>query len=306
MLRALIIGYGSIGKRHAEVLVEAGLEVELVTSQSSGHFKAYRAIGEVPDIGSYDYYIISNKTSEHYDTLIELESVISGKQVLVEKPLFHKEIPVSGFNNQIFIAYNLRFNPIIQKLKDLLRDERVLFIQITAGQYLPDWRPGRDYKEGYSASRSQGGGVLLDLSHEIDYLQWICGDITKVTSVNRKISSLEIESDDICTAIGETAEGIIFNFSIDYLSKFPVRKILVHSEEKSFLADIIGNTLKIGHKGREPEIINYDKYERNYTYTMMHREILDSIGGKPTTRVATIEEGLAVMKAITEIRENSH
>jgi len=122
-------------------------------------------------------------TCNHYNSFMELnESGYSGK-LLIEKPVFLEPCPIpqSGFE-KVFVAYNLRFHPVIQKLHEFVKGKEVYSIQAYVGQYLPDWRPGTDYSKCYSASKAQGGGVLRDLSHELDYINWIAKPAGKLLS----------------------------------------------------------------------------------------------------------------------------
>ena len=165
-MRALVVGYGSIGKRHTRILQEFGLDVAIVSQHSSQkEMESFSDLEIALQKWNPEYIVIANQTDNHYDSLrIIADKNFSGK-VLVEKPLFDKvwSVPENNFS-EIKIAYNLRFHPYIKRIKDLLaaNDKSILTASIYVGSYLPEWRPNTDYSKGYSASKEKGGGVLSD------------------------------------------------------------------------------------------------------------------------------------------------
>ena len=172
--KALIIGFGSIGKKHFLALKTLGFEVSVVSKSANeslfkdfGEFEIYRSLKGL-DLSEFELFIIANITIKHYKTLQFLDKRLKNKSILVEKPLFEKSYPFkeSG-RNHIFIAYLLRFHLVILTLKELLRGDKPYFASLECDSYLPKWR-AVDYRQNYSAKKELGGGVLLDLSHEID------------------------------------------------------------------------------------------------------------------------------------------
>lgn len=303
-MNTLIIGYGSIGKRHYEVLKSLTTinTIGIVTSQSIPDVTTYTSLENVNDLDFYDYFIIASETYKHYEQLHYLDTHTKNKIILCEKPLFSTYTPNTSFmSNQIYIGYVLRFHPIIQKIHTLLKNDNALYTQIRCGSYLPFWRPGTDYRQSYSASKSSGGGVLLDLSHELDYMQWLFGVPTQLTAVQTKISDLEINSDDLVVASGTTDKGVVFNLSLDYISKVPFREIIIHTFSKTIYADLINNILRIGDKEGNVEPITIESYERNDLFIKMHLSALTN-----HEYLCTLNEGLNVMKTISSIQEQNH
>ena len=132
---------------------------------------------------------------------------------------------------------------MLKKLKEIVSEEKIILVNAKCGQYLPSWRPNSDYKNCYSAKKEEGGGVLLDLSHEIDYVQWLSGKIDEIKSYQVNISDLEINSDDLTMFIGKTKENIFVNISLDYISKITHRKLWVETLEYTYELDFISNKL---------------------------------------------------------------
>jgi len=296
-MKVLIIGYGSIGKRHYEILKSFVGVVDVVSRQNLKNIVSFKRLQDINNLDYYDYFVISTETAKHYKELKYICSKVNNKKILVEKPLYDKKYQNITTNNQIFTAYNLRFHPIIERLKELLCKEEIYYANIICGQYLPTWRPHHDYKKSYSANISRGGGVLRDLSHDLDYAIWLFGDITKIDAINTKISDLEIHSDDIFTAIAVTQNRVIVNLSIDYISKNAIRRLIIHTKNMTIEADIINNSLIIYGKNGDKKIADIESYDRNYTYIKMHKAILDN----RLESVCSFEEGLKIVNIIENI-----
>jgi len=279
-VKVLIIGFGSIGKRHFEILngLDIILRVDVVTKQDI-HNKSgfvYKELSLVKDLMRYDYFIIATETFKHYQQLEYISSIVHGKKILVEKPLFDKNYKNIESANYVFVAYNLRFHPVLESIKKIIEKESVYYVNVISGQYLPSWRLGQDYRKSYSADIEKGGGVLRDLSHELDYLIWLFGDINKINSINTRISDLEISSDDIFTAIGVTESKVIVNVTVDYISKIPLRNLVIHTKDITIMADIVNSKIIINDKNSNEKVLNIEKEDSNYSYTKMHEAIINN------------------------------
>lgn len=301
-MKVLIIGYGSIGKRHYEVLSRISLvqEIDLVTKQNILDKIFYKNIEDIKNIEKYDYFIIATETNKHFEQLNFLEKNLKNKLIFCEKPLFESKQDLEIKNNNVFVGYVLRFHPMLQKLKDFLKNENIISVNAKCGQYLPSWRPNTNYKNSYSAKRKEGGGVLLDLSHEIDYVQWLCGSIDNINSIQTKVSDLEIDSDDLTMIIGKTNQGVIVNISIDYISKITHRKLLVETLENTYELDFISNKLIKKNKLGLEEVYSFSNLERNYMFEKMHLDVLEE-----QKNICTLKEGLEVMNTISIIQDQN-
>lgn len=301
-MKALIIGYGSIGKRHYEILssMQEIDAVDIVTSQELDDKKTFNSLEAVDVLQSYDYFLITSQTHKHYEQLAYLDLHVRGKILFCEKPLFDKDKELAIKNNKVYVGFDLRFYPLMLRLKKLLEGETVLSANASCGQYLPTWRPDRDYRNSYSAHKNQGGGVLLDLSHEIDYIQWLCGDFKEVKSYQKKVSDLEIDSDDFTTFIGITDKDVIATITIDYISKITHRVLHVNTLEQSFTLDFIAAKLIQRDKSGLEQIHTVANLEKNYFYTTMHRSIFNDEG-----LCCDYAQAKAVMQTIKMIQEQA-
>ena len=301
-MKVLLIGFGSIGKRHYEVLskIPKIKTIDLVTKQDIKDNVCYKNLEGIDNINKYDYFVIATQTNKHFEQLKFLEENLKDKLIFCEKPLFESKKDLEIKNNKLFVGYVLRFHPLLKKLKEFIKDEKIILINAKCGQYLPQWRKNIDYKNSYSAKKEEGGGVLLDLSHEIDYVQWLFGKINEIKSYQVKISDLEINSDDLTMLIGKTDKNIFVNISIDYISKNTHRKLLVESFENSYELDFISNKLIKKDKNTLEEIYSFSNLERNYMFEKMHLDIFNQ-----QKNVSTFKEALGVMKTISTIQEQN-
>jgi CMP-N,N'-diacetyllegionaminic acid synthase len=297
---ALIIGWGSIGQRHDEILRSENLvdRVDLVTKRESANRVRYSSVEEVPGIRDYDYYVISSITIKHHEHLAYLCDALDGKTILVEKPLFERSYKLESGGNTVYVGYNMRFEPIIQAMREELIGQEVLFAQIYVGQYLPQWHPWADYRNSYSARRNLGGGVLIDLSHEIDYAQYLFGHIKEFSAISDRISSLEIDTDDLFTCIAISERGILINLTMDYLNTNATRTMLVHTNAASYTADFISNVLTVTTRDVESRTLNFVN-GKNDSYLRMHRAALSH----DESVICTFAEGLATMNLLDELRQ---
>jgi CMP-N,N'-diacetyllegionaminic acid synthase len=301
-MKALLIGYGSIGKRHYEVLneLENINSIDIITKQSLSGYRTYKSLEEISNLDEYDYFIIASETAKHYEQLKYIEKEVSNKLIFCEKPLFKDLKELNIVNNSVFVGYVLRFHPLLEKLHSLVQNEKIVSINVFCGQYLPTWRPNTNYKDSYSAKKAKGGGALLDLSHEIDYVQWLCGALEEIKSYQVKISDLEIDSDDLTTFIGKTNKETMVNLSIDYISKIPTRKILLHTLNYTYELDLIKNRLIYRDKNGEETLLENKVLQRNEMFEKMHKDIL---GNKES--VCSYKEAMEVMKSISKIQEQN-
>lgn len=298
-MNALIIGYGSIGKKHHSILkkFDSIQKIDLVTHQDIKDTTTFLTLDTIKDLNFYEYFIISSITSKHYEQLKYLCTKVSKKNILVEKPLYSKCEAFLDTTNNIYTAYNLRFHPVLQALKELLLSEKIYSAHVMCGQYLPSWRPEQDYTKSYSASLIKGGGVLRDLSHELDYSIWLFGEFLQITSINTKVSDLEIQSDDIFTALIQTDKNVILNLTVDYLSKVPLRRLIIHTQNKTIEANLIENTLVSYDITTKKTSYTIEKIESDYTYSKMHQAILES----NKSDVCTYNAGIKVVEIIDSI-----
>ena len=273
-MKALVVGYGSIGSRHAALLAELGCQVAVTSSRDVEHDPHYQSVPAAVRDFAPDYAVIASQTALHHQDALALAASGFHGSLLVEKPLFHAPADLStDCFRSVHVAYNLRFHPLLQRLRALLQGDRVLSLQAYVGQYLPQWRPGRDYRLVYSAHRGGGGGVLRDLSHELDLMNWLLGGWQRVTAIGGRFSDLEIDSDDLYTLMLSFARCPAATLELNYLDRVGTRRITVNTQAASYHADLVAGTLTLNGAREEYPV------DRNHSYREMHRALLEGRTG---------------------------
>ncbi|MDP3559145.1 MAG: Gfo/Idh/MocA family oxidoreductase [Legionellaceae bacterium] len=276
-INILLIGYGSIGKKHYSILSSQSQvkTVDLVTRCKIDGIRSFSSLDELTQKQLDDYHIfwICTPTHQHIRNLEYIDMRVNKKLIVVEKPLFDKGIFYTP-NNKVVVAYNLRFHPVIQQLKSLLLEQKILTYSVRVGQYLPFWRPDQDYRLSYSADRTKGGGVLRDLSHELDYTMMFCGPLHVVGAVSSKLSNLAINSDDVCTILCKNNQGAAIIIYLDYLSFQTKRQIDIQTNSMTISADLISNKIVVNAINFQ-KAYDFSEYDKNYSYIQMHKNILE-------------------------------
>ena len=273
MKECLVIGFGSIGKRHTEVLQSLGHRVSIVSRhlESSVGLPVYRSVNEAFADRAFDYIVIAVATKDHADFLRQVLPFLGKNAVcFVEKPIF--SVPserVDWGDAKICVGYVMRAHPLLRKVKRILAGQKLYSCHASCGQYLPTWRPGTDYTKCYSAKRNLGGGVLRDLSHELDYMQMLCGKWEKVTAIGGKFSDLQIDSDDQYGILFSSEKCPLCMCHVDYLARNTHRTLAVEYEGGSILLDLVAGTLL--HNG----VLEKITLERNDLFRTMHQELME-------------------------------
>lgn len=265
-LNVCFIGIGSIAKRHIKnmqtVCGKRGIELHMDAYRHSfgnlvsveGIENVYHDIAQVPD--TYDIFFITNPTELHLATLKQFHD--RGKHFFIEKPVVSQS-QIEAARQFVFkkdavyyVACPLRYNAVIQYIKKYVPVEDIISVRSISSSYLPDWRPGQDYRVTYSAHKALGGGVSIDLIHEWDYLTYIFGWPEAVTCFIGKKSDLEIDSDDYAIYIAEFDKQIV-ELHLDYFGRKTLREIQLFTKEDTIIGDIANN--KIAYLKDEKEIV---------------------------------------------------
>lgn len=288
-MKALVVGYGSIGSRHTRLLQGLGCDVAVVSRRAIDHTPCYPTLSSALEAQQPEYVVIASRTHEHAATMEALVAAAFRGVVLVEKPLYEtsRVLLRHGFEN-LYVAYNLRFHPVVQVVRKFLHGQRVISAHAYVGQYLPDWRPGTDYRQSYSARRGEGGGVLRDLSHELDYVQWLLGRWCALTAAGGHHSSLEIDSDDVFALQMVTERCPVTTVNMNYLDRTGQRRLVVNTDTHTLRADLMAGTLEIDGELRRFEV------DRDETYVRQHQAVLTG----DVSTLCSAEEGLEVVHLI--------
>lgn len=289
-MRILIVGYGSIGARHSRIAAEQGMQVACVSANTDCPFLRFDSVADAIVSFAPDRVVIANATARHASTVSELARTGFDGGVLIEKPVYSTpgEIPELG-KMRAYVAYNLRFHPLVQVLREQILPLPGLYsASFVAGQYLPQWRPGTDYRRSYSASVEQGGGVLRDLSHEIDLALWLCGPARRVAALGGHFSDLQISSDDVFSSLSVNQRCPLVSIGINYLDRVPRRSISLNGPGLSAMLDLVNGSLTINGE------VTRVAPERDATYVSQ----LEAFVGDDISTLCTLAEGVDVVRYI--------
>ncbi|MBN1914133.1 MAG: Gfo/Idh/MocA family oxidoreductase [Candidatus Omnitrophica bacterium] len=258
--KVIIFGLGSIGSRHLGLLRQY-FDFQIYAYRSKkrppkalGHIKELYAWEEVDEIRP-DIAFITNPTFLHIDTA--LKCARSGMKLFIEKPIGHSS---SGFGSLLkevrrkklvtYVAYNLRFHPVIRWLKDYLGSSQIYHASVYNSSDIRAWRPGKDHRSSYSGKKSEGGGVILDLSHEFDYIGYLFAGIRSIKGRAARLSGFTTDAEDCLDAIIDTQAARV-NLHINIFSRSRERWIRIDSCKGNIYADLINSRIEgVGPRGR--------------------------------------------------------
>lgn len=324
--RILVVGLGSIGKRHIRVLQGLYPDVKIAVLRHSrcdqseteelGLYKCFTNIGEALAFQP-QAAIVANPATKHLEVSMLLAQ--AGVHLLIEKPIsaasdgIQKLIDLCKSKKIVLMtAYNLRFSPSLKVFREYIKQKKIgniYSIHAEVGQYLPGWRQDLDYRKTVSAQKKLGGGVLLELSHEIDYLIWIFGPVKWIKSHLDKLSNLEIDVEDtVNVIIGFQAilgRPLTATLNMDFIRHDTTRYCVAIGENGSLRWNgITGEVGFFSKNGKDWEVLYTLKSGSDYTYVEEIKHFMSSIeSGNPPA--ITGEIGLEVVDVIESIYQSN-
>lgn len=309
-MRALIIGSGSIGQRHAASLRSLRPDVEFtLLRHRPRHDDVSKRLNadvfgdfESALITPCDLAVVATPSFAHADVLPRL--LAADIPCYVEKPLITREEDVHIIRNALVanctpitqMGCNLRFLPSLRQLRNALRADRigrVIRATLEVGQWLPDWRPGQDYRQSYSASTTLGGGAIFDLIHELDMARWLFGEFDQVNAMANQLSSLDIQSEDVAWITLSGHDTPLVGIGLDYISRKPMRRYRLVGELGTITWDL-GEQRMWLDTSDATETLNDNPadFDMQQTYVTAMHEFIAAIEQHRSTS-QDIHEGLA-------------
>jgi predicted dehydrogenase len=279
--RVLVVGAGSIGSRHIKNLLSLGARVSVYRyrKERSDELSALGPITVADSIeagldDAPNAIVISNRTDQHLE--VALTAARRGIDMFIEKPLaptltgldeLCREVDERGL--VVEVGCMLRFHPTLRRVRELMSQSslgRVYVVRAWVGQHLADWRPGTDYRGSYSARISQGGGVLLDLIHELDYLLWMLGEVSEVAAFSAHLSDLETDAEDVVVVLLRFASGAIAELQLDCFSPVLRRGCEIVGSEAVLTWDYTANRIELRRREPNTDVEEAGDFERNQMY----------------------------------------
>jgi predicted dehydrogenase len=322
--RILIVGLGSIGQRHLRLArqLHPNADIRILRHQAGSPVPdaANGVFSRIEDACAFSPQVaaIASPASCHIATAQELAN--TGTHLLIEKPLSDSLDGVRSLlqtcrerGTVLMTGYNLRFLPSLRRFRELLSEAvigRVLSIRCEVGQYLPGWRPDFDYRLGVSARRELGGGAVLELSHELDYLRWIFGDVDWVKATVCRQSRLEIDVEDSAHLIlgftpNTDGSQLVGTVNMDFIRHDSTRLCTAIGESGSLCWNgVTGNVSLYVAGAKEWRNLFSHQPQRDESYLAEWRNFIDCVN-EHTAPAITGEDGLKVLEIIEAIRASA-
>lgn len=314
-----LIGLGSIGRRHLRLIKELRPDMEVFVVRSGRGLKCVEetladgivySMEQLEEL-SIDAAIISSPAIYHVDQALKLVGL--GIPLLVEKPLSHNlaktrelmELAESA-GACALLGYVLRHSEDLNYFQKVTADsEAGPFSQarIVCSSYLPEWRPGQDYRESVSAKANLGGGVLLELSHELDYANWLFGPFESVEASIVNSGLLQLEVEDTADLALISCNGLSVSIHIDFVSKLPVRECVIEGVKGHFHWDGIKRAVGSQSGSGCFTVTEFDnESDKMYRSQLSHFMACVEQGIQPKV---SLDEGIEVLKLIDAAKRSS-
>jgi predicted dehydrogenase len=311
----LVVGAGSIGRRHLANLRALGVErlavcepdPERRAAAAGERTEAYSALTEAISQFSPNVGLVCTPPVDHVPASLQL--VRAGADVFVEKPLAATMDGVDELIREaderrriVQVGYNLRFHPVVAAAAARLASGavgRVLYAHAQIAQYLPDWRPQVDYRTSYTARAALGGGILLDASHEVDYLTWMLGSPQTISCEAGKASSLEVDVEDSATLLLGYPRGAHAVVHMDFVRRGSLRTFDLVGETGNLIGDIGRKTLRLDRGASREETIELQEADM---YRAEIEHFLGCVRGRSTPLV-DLRQGKRTLEIILLAKE---
>ncbi len=320
-MRFLIAGFGSIGRRHFRNLKALG-ETDFVFYRSKlgnladDEIAAYpveteinAALGHDPDV-----VIVSNPTALHLE--VAIPAARQGCHLFLEKPISHSMEGVDRLQQtveetkiKVLVGFQFRYHPQLIQVERLLNKHSIgelISLHVEWGEYLPDWHPWEDYREGYSARKDLGGGVVLTLSHPLDYLRWLIGDVDSLWAFTHSVEFLDIDVEAVAEIGLRFNNGVIGSLHLDYIQRPNTHHLEIVGSEGKILWDYHSGSLCVYKQSiEEPEFFPLPPgFNRNWMFHDQMAHLLELINNKAVSR-CNLRDGIIVQKLTQGIHDSA-
>jgi predicted dehydrogenase len=323
-MKFLIAGLGSIGRRHFRNLIALG-EKDIILLRSHyatlpddelAGYPVETNLTEVLKKHKPDAVIVANPTSMHLD--VAIPAAEAGCHILLEKPVSHslerldilQRVAEKG-GSRILVGFQFRFHPTLNKARELIQQGvlgKILTVHAHWGEYLPQWHPWEDYRQSYAARADLGGGVIVTLTHPLDYLRFILGEVETLWSFNGHLSPLEIDVEDIAEIGLKFTNGAIGGVHLNYVQRPPSHHLEIVGTNGTLRWDNADGILyfykmltPFGSFSDHPvapiqeTFFPPEGFERNQLFVAQTRHFIETARGE-SEPICTLEDGIRVLE----------
>lgn len=321
MMDALVLGGGSIGKRHLRNILGSGRSAGVVETRQDRRDEIAAKHPDARIFASLDDALKATKfrtafvclpTAYHVPPALRLAR--EGTHVFMEKPVSHTLEGIPELLDAVrskgvvgMTGFCMRFFEPLRKAKALVDAGavgRIVTARSLTAVYLPDWHPYEDYRSFYMAKKGMGGGVLLDECHAFDWMQWLCGPIRGVFSVVGTFSDLEVETDDVCEVIAHFGDRTVGSIHLDMVDRSARSEVELIGTEATILVDLEAHTVRrFDAKQRTWESFTFEpSYDRMYIEELEH--FFACVDGRERPMV-DLEAGYRIQRVIDACTRSS-
>lgn len=298
-MRIAVAGTGSIGRRHISNLRDLLPDFSCVLLRRNSCSDSYAQLLNAEVVTCLtvalqqplDALLVATPSDLHAELV--LQGLDAGLAMYIEKPIVSSAVQLSALESHPATATaspitqsgcNLRFLPSLLRLRELLREGaigRVVRASFEAGQWLPDWRPHQNHRHAYSANPQRGGGVLLDLIHEIDAARWLLGELTPLACTVAQVPSLEITAEGVAVAQLSSCDGALVQIGLDYVARRPLRRYQFIGDRGTLTWDLAHQTLLLEFPDGQKTIdCGHSCFDVAATYRMAMHSFLAALRGE--------------------------
>jgi hypothetical protein len=291
--KCLIVGFGSIGEKHCDVLVSMGFSISILSKHLNKPIQNAKIINDLNHLDPKDVYfyiVISNYTNDHYETYVKLRNLYPQSRILVEKPLcFPKLIE----DDNAYVGFDLRALEIVSYIKDFVTENRnkILYADFYCGQNLNQWRD-RPIHKTMSLYKNKGGGIINDLSHELDMIILLFDNTKYINGIESK-GEFGDEVEEIISLNLKDGSTII-NCRLNYYDIIPKRYIRLIGNNFDLTASLVHNNVE--YNGKIIKFKNINNSLKAFHLNVLQRDPL----------VANLKDGNNVDNLITTIKNDIH
>ncbi len=323
-MKFLIAGFGSIGRRHFRNLLALGeRDIVLYRTHHStlpeGELEGFPVETDLRAALAYEpqAVIITNPTALHLE--VAIPAAQCGCHLLIEKPVSHSmarleelEQTVKENHVRVLVGYQFRFHPGLQQALKLLRDKAIgepLSARAHWGEYLPGWHPWEDYKHGYAARQELGGGVVLTLSHPLDYLRWFFGEVEHVSAITSH-KGLNLPVEDEAEVALRFKNGVLGSVHLDYIQRPPAHWLEIIGTEGTLRWDNADGSLRLARIGQDSDLAAWQEFsppqsfERNSMFLDELRHFIQVVEGKARS-LCTLDDGMRALDLALKVLASS-
>lgn len=310
MERVAVIGLGNIATRHRRNLKQLFPNAQLYAMSASGRIPqetvndADHLVASIDELIEKRVQLVIVASPAPFHASHSIPLIEAGIPVLIEKPVTAsinqvKELQsvAAQYQTPVAIGYCLRYLSSAQEMKKLLDSGKVGHLyhaHVEIGQYLPDWRPSKDYRDSVSAKTNLGGGTLLELSHEFDYTQWLLGELNLEHAILRQSDELGLEVEDSADMLLSTSKQAIVHMHLDFLQRKAHRKSRFVGSKGALEWDLIGNEIRFVSPQGVQVLYSEPEWDKNQMYTAMVLDFVALIHKQPNQCVSLAEAAQSV------------